>query len=312
MPNITREYYKKAIREKYEKEKNGDNSYYLEVPSQAKLRDLCWKIFVLNDRKDDLNIFSLFFKSEFDPTKETAFNQYVDKFRSIGSFLKGKKEPANFYAVELASILVDFELRPYSKFRKYYVAEENITEKVDDLILVDLKKEQNGENENTLEEENKGLKEVESSDESIKPLNLFVDFKKELPQKENVKTKRNILILTGIICLLFLVYYFAQQKQCMQWSGNHYEEVNCDLKIQEIGTYNVAEPLDERIINLRKIQVCDTTTFFKNGEAVIWYVKVGDSVEFFNTHGRHPENKKPLRPVTQYIIDKYLLKNKKE
>jgi hypothetical protein len=61
MQNITREYYKKAIREKYEKEKTGDNSYYLEVPSQAKLRDLCWKIFVLNDRKDDLNIFSLFF-----------------------------------------------------------------------------------------------------------------------------------------------------------------------------------------------------------------------------------------------------------
>lgn len=92
----------------------------------------------------------------------------------------------------------------------------------------------------------------------------------------------------------------------MQWSGDHYEEVSCDLEIQGIGTYISVEPLDERVIHLKKIKVSDTTTFFKNGEAVIWYAKVEEGVEFFNSHGMHPENNKPLKPVTQYIIDKYV------
>ena len=120
------------------------------------------------------------------------------------------------------------------------------------------------------------------------------------------KSKPTIIATTIIFCLTAgMIYLGFLKKSCMQWSGNHYEEVSCDLKVQEGGIYNVVEPLDERVINLRKIQVSDTTTFFKNDIAIIWYAKVGDSVEFFNTHGRHPESKKPLRPVTQYIIDKY-------
>lgn len=80
----------------------------------------------------------------------------------------------------------------------------------------------------------------------------------------------------------------------------------CTFQFCDYRTYISVEPLDERVIHLKKIKVSDTTIFFKKGEAVIWYVKVGDGVEFFNTHGRHPENNKPLKPVTQYIIDKYV------
>lgn len=91
----------------------------------------------------------------------------------------------------------------------------------------------------------------------------------------------------------------------MQWSTDHYERVRCNL---EMGIKdNKIEPFDETTFNLKKIAVCDTTTCFdNNGVAIIWYAKVGDSVEFFNTHGMHPEKKKSLKPVTHYIIDKYV------
>lgn len=44
----------------------------------------------------------------------------------------------------------------------------------------------------------------------------------------------------------------------------------------------------------------------KNEKAIIWYSKVGDSIEFFNTHGMHPETGRALRPITSYIINKYV------
>ena len=302
MQNITREYYKKAIREKYEKEKNGDNSYYLEVPSQAKLRDLCWKIFMLNGRKDDLNTFYLFFKSEFDSTQEAAFNQYLDKFRSIGSFLTGKKEPANFHAVELASILVDFELRPYAKFRKYYSEDKKDLGGKDDLVSIDTVMEPGIEFAEITEnlDEDKSFEVRASSFVSTNKNNFFERLFK--------KSKPTIKVMTIIFCLIAGVIYFAFFKtECMQWSIDHYEKVRCDLEMGLKGNYNKIEPFDETAFNLKKITICDTTTCFdNNGVPIIWYAKVGDSVEFFNTHGMHPEKKKPLKPVTQYIIDKYV------
>jgi hypothetical protein len=92
----------------------------------------------------------------------------------------------------------------------------------------------------------------------------------------------------------------------MQWSGDHYEKVDCDLKAVDFGAFGKIEPYEESKFGLKKIKVCDTTTCFINGEAIVWYAKTSsDKADFFNTHGRHPENDKPLRPVTNYIINKY-------
>lgn len=305
MQNITPEHYKKAIREKYEKEKSGDNSYYLETPSQARLRDLCWKIFVLSDNNDDLIIFSRFFKSEFDPTKEAAFNQYLDKFRSVGSFLKGKKEPANFYAVELASILVGFELRPYNKFRKYHTEEESETKQIkggnaDEVVTSNVQVP----TENGTEKDGGNAKEV------ISPATFFLSSTKTFSFKRLKNIKQIIVGVALVFGLGFAIsYYLFPKKQCMQWSNDHYEEVSCDLKILGTGNFNKIEPLDESVFNLKKIKVTQKTIFFKGGVAIVWYAKTANGIEFFNTHGRHPENGHALKPVTQYIINKYVVNN---
>jgi len=67
-------------------------------------------------------------------------------------------------------------------------------------------------------------------------------------------------------------------------------------------------PTDEKAMELKKIIVSDTTTFFEGGKAKIWYCKVGSVPEFFDGPGFHPITGKGLRPVTDYIIDKYIIK----
>lgn len=297
MPNNTFEDYKIAIQEKYKIEKEGVNFNFLNPPSQANLRNLCWEIFKSNTNNDDLSVFHSFFEFEFDLTKKNYFKEQKDRFRPIGSFLKDEKNPANRFAVELAAILVDFKPRPYSKFRRIGLSEEEIetSNKSDSLILVEV-------NENE-ENEQKG-------DVSIE--NLLVN--KKVPNKFSERFKNKLrwtmVVITIIFCLIAMVIYFAFfKKDCMQWAGDYYEKVDC---IQEIKSLDI-KPYNEIQFGLKKINVSDTTSFFKVGEPCVWYGKsVDGNYECFNIPGLHPETGKTLKPITQYIVDKYLLKNKEE
>lgn len=117
--------YKEEIREKYRIEKTGEKySHYLNNPSQALLRDLCWQIFNSEPKVDDLAIYRAFFKAEFIPKDEDTSPQYTDKFKKVGAFFKGERETAKITTVELAAILVDFENRPLKKYIKKRIEQE--------------------------------------------------------------------------------------------------------------------------------------------------------------------------------------------
>jgi len=95
---------------------------------------------------------------------------------------------------------------------------------------------------------------------------------------------------------------------CMYWDNNHYTKIDCNEKIDPETTII---PYNEQLFKyFFKIEATDTTTFFKAGEAVVWYVKVDGEPEFFSTDGKHPINGKELKKVTPYIIEKYVLKTK--
>jgi hypothetical protein len=328
--------YKEAVRSKYEEVKNGIYSNYLNSPSQANLRELCWKIFKSdNITIDDLSVYNDFFKFEFDSNNDDISTSYTDKFKKVGRFFRGETKPARIDTVNLAAILVGFELRPYIKFKKLAlvqagkVSEDKFEEIISNLITEAKSEAEIVKGEKSLEEnksfdkeeisnkvenlqEDEVLPEAEAPKENTESISLFVNVDEavQVPPKESGNKRDNlkIFITIGItFCLMIVVYYcFVKKKDCMQWSDNHYDEVSCELEVQGAGTFNSPETYDERIINLRRIQVCDTTTFFINNKAVVWYAKVGDNAEFFNTHGMHPENGKALRPVTHYIINKYV------
>lgn len=300
MSNNTINNYKKAIKEKYELEKNGDNYSYLAQPSQANLRKLCWQKFENNSNQNDLVVFTAFFGFPFDLANKNLFKTKTDRFKPIGSFFRGETESPTDDIIELAAILVDFQPRPFTKFRA----------KSNEMIGIVNVVEENSVNESVVLNSDGVLNQNEFKKEVNKPAIFFLNFKKSLSQSF-FKHSKVILVLVCFLALGFTISYFLfPKKQCMQWSYDHYEEVSCDMDIQGFKAANVIEVLDENVLDLRKIEVCDTTVFFKNGEALIWYAKTKDGIDCFNTHGRHPENYHALKPITPYIIRKYIKKEK--
>ncbi|KAF2509390.1 hypothetical protein EYY60_13510 [Flavobacterium zhairuonense] len=198
--NNTLEEYKKAIKIKYELEKEGKHFDYLFSPSRGKLRDLCWLIFENNPTQDDLNVFKNLLCLDFDHTKKNKFKEQKDKFRPIETFFKGETDPSNIDAINLAAILVDFQPRPFKKFNEKCRIEEAKMAKNAERIK------STAEIENEVIESKSFVKnENKESKESPEKGNPFLDLKdlysnsKKIAQ--NIPLKRVIKIAIGTVLL---------------------------------------------------------------------------------------------------------------
>ncbi|WP_264553925.1 hypothetical protein [Flavobacterium sp. N2038] len=311
--------YKEAIRNKFRIERSeGKHSHYLSNPSQALLRDLCWEIFTSNPKSDDLNVYRSFFRTDF-TSEENTSEKYTNKFKKVGGFYRGEKDPANISTVELAAILVDFQPRPFNKFKKELAEEDlklinelrntNVPEKEASVTEVTEKKETVSFMDSIASFPEAESEPIEIEKIVLKPTQTGIQPIDDIIEEPKAKSgkSRFIAIAAGLFLLCIIVYFASSQKQCMQWSGDHYEKVDCDLKIEGLGTAARIEILDKSLVNLQKVNVCDTTTFFdKNGTAIIWYGKTANGIDFFNSHGRHPESSSSLKPVTRHILGKYV------
>lgn len=194
----------------------------------------------------------------------------TDKFRPIETFLKRETDLADIEGINMAAILVNYKPRPFAKFKNLNI-------------------------------------EFEQENVEVKPVKI----EENLSIKRSSKKKIGILVL--LIGIVFLVGYSSKKlffsDDCMQWNGDHYEKVICEEKVQGIGSINKASVFDSSQFNLQKIEVCDTTTFFVGDKAVVWYCKVNGKPEYFTSHGCHPVTGKPLKPITDYIIKKYIEKH---
>lgn len=282
------EVYKKAIKAKFEEEKNGIYSSFFISPSRAKLRQLCEEKLKNSINSEDLNSFKFLFGFEFDASNKNKLQANTDKFRPIETFLKGETDLTDLNAINLAAMLVDFQPRPFRIFasKEDFVKNESVTLiKTHSSIKTDV-------------EESKSiisLKETNQSDYSIKK-----NFKR--------KISIGILSLIGVSTIGYTAKnIIAPEPQCMQWQKNHYEIVDCQSDNSK-GFMSQSEivPFNENQSQLIMIEVTDATTFFKNGKPLYWYCKVNGKPEFFNTHGLHPETKNALKPVSEYIIEKYV------
>jgi hypothetical protein len=206
----TLEEYKKAIKIKYETEKEGEYFDYLYSPSRGKLRDLCWLIFENNPTQDDLNVFRNLFCLDFDHTKKNKFKEQKDKFRPIETFFKGETDPLNIDAINLAAIIVDFQPRPFKKFDKKCRIEEAkqieiaakpkaVVEIEEEIIVV----------ERLVENENEESKEHPEKGNTF--FNLAAIFSKKIGQK--LYPRKIITITIGAVALVSSAcLYFVQKK----------------------------------------------------------------------------------------------------
>ncbi len=203
----TLEEYKKAIKIKYETEKEAEHFDYLYNPSRGKLRDLCWLIFENNPTKDDLNVFRNLFCLDFDHTKKNKFKEQKDKFRPIETFFKGETDPLNIDAINLAAVIVDFQPRPFKKFNEKCRIEEakqieiaNKAVEIEDKVIVVERLVKN---------------EHEESKEHPKKGNLLFDFAGIFSKKIGQKLYPRKIITIGIGAVALMssaLLYFVQKK----------------------------------------------------------------------------------------------------
>lgn len=136
----------------------------------------------------------------------------------------------------------------------------------------------------------------------------FVRKESELTSKpEGRSFKKNKASIVALMLFLLggsaYVGYESGKEDCMVWNEDHFERTNCS------GTGNEELLVTFRLGNFKKIINADTiTSFFKNGKVQVWYDKSNKELEFFTAPGIHPVNGKTLKPVTSYIIEKYIRK----
>lgn len=271
--------YKEAVQLFYETAKNNDVSGILFNPSPAQMRTLCLLICDKFISKKEEEVFRLFFETkEQESLKKSIENCNIDKFRPIISFLRRESDTENAIRVEMAAIIIDFKLRPYAVFSK-----------TDEVIAIT-------EGNYTVREE----RTVKTESSKIKtptptPTSSKSNFKNKIMVGSLV-----VLSALGVKKTLF------KEKECMKWCDDHYELVDCIKEKQGAASYEIIKPYDEREFERKELNVCDTTTFFVGEKPKVWYDKDKDGLHYFNMNGENPESGDLLKPMTNYMIAKYV------
>lgn len=278
----TNEDYIYAIKLKIEVQKNGVMCSYLTQPSPAQLRNLSLMLLENGLNANDENGFRNFFQTKKEEDLKKCINHFdIEKFKPIISFLKRKTTTTNSINLELIAIMVDFEDRPLFKFLNM------------DKILSNRKGNEN-------------------QHEIISFLNI--EKSNEIVKSEFVKSKIKLIFKIVLsFFLLFIFFYlikkeFFQEKECMQWQKDHFEPMKCEINSLGFAAVNEIKTLDKNLLGFKKINVNPKTIFFKNEKPIVWYFKKDGQLEFFNAPGFHPENGKPLKPISKYMIKKYVIK----
>ena len=119
---------------------------------------------------------------------------------------------------------------------------------------------------------------------------------KPLPSAKKWKAAAAVILILSFGFVLKTVLF---PSKCMVWKGDHYELVVPEHTANPSIKYEPVDP--NKLKYMRKIAVCDTTTFFKDGKPVIWYSQNG-GYEYFTYHGLHPVTGKTLKQITRTII----------
>ncbi len=264
------ENYKEQILLQYELARSGPDSDFLETPSPARLKDYCLILLERGLSAADMQVFVNFFGGEREGLHHRILMFDIDRMKPVRNFLCKKSNLTRMEAANLAAVLVNFENRPYARFR--------------DKGGTDLKRFRK-------EKSSPVLGTIAKTGRPVKGFGIALG-----------------------LAMIFSIGAFTSSKlmtepQCMQWMGTHYEQVECDLNF---GPADVVIPRDEvKLAGMRRLEPCDTVTYFRDGKPVVWYDKYKNKVQFFTMPGLHPENGRTLKPVTAYIIKKYAAKGKK-
>jgi hypothetical protein len=287
--------YQSMVLQEYERRRvAGDLSLRMHHLSPARLREECEVVCNLRyDRKDDKTLEGFFGQGgeKKDWLKAIRWHD-TDKFRPLQRFMNGEIKNPGPKNVELLAWLIDFTPRPFESAERIDVKNPDIPDCEQDKLP---------KNDNEIKEEAKPTEdpvqvapeEAPASTRYPKPLRSF--------------GRRKVVIAAIILAALVIgipwiwpgkSFVLIGPQGCMYWTGDHYQQVRCDQKID--GVQVIA--LDSaKLISFTKITRPDTITSSSIGK--VWYVRFNGNYEYYTSGGFHPiDQRLRLKPLTDYIL----------
>lgn len=116
------------------------------------------------------------------------------------------------------------------------------------------------------------------------------------------------IFMSFLLASGFFGYHYFTKQQWMEWQGTQYVEASFDAEKLRAGVLKAYK--SDRIESFGQLTPnCETVFFNDDGSVRIWYVKNKDgTIEYFSSYGLHPKTGRALKPISQYMINKYLCK----
>lgn len=290
MPQF-QEYRNQVLKAYQEKKQLGLLSLNLKRPTPAHLRDECLEVLTSRYLKTDDSLLRDFFGNH--ENYAAAIRQIdIDKFKPLINYLDGKTKATEDKNIELLAWLIDFKERP---FQFDYEGERTVAGSLSSAHPENIPLSIN-------EFTPKVKKEVVANQKIQEPLNPLIR------RKYLWSLMIIFLLLIATVGCFFWVKTHEQDKDCMYWTGNHFVSVDCSQHLPNIQTI----ALDTFELH-QQFKVLHPESLDEAGIKKLWYSKVDKKIEFFNIGGTHPEHpEKQLKPITDYIIHKYILQSGKK
>lgn len=242
--------------------------------------------------------------------------QYNDKFKTIANFLNNKTINPKYEVLEITAIIIDFENRPFKKFR--YELKINSNAHLEDNAGDEMIGSKNGSLEqiesdpqiktNPLEEQ-AVTKTSNTTTVNEKPVEQRTFVEQGLRKSFLNVLKKNYNPLFFVVVIGYLIYLnYSNDTQCMRWNGREYEKTDCKTEVNSFASTHEVIPFNNYKSELKLVIPNDKTIFFKHGKPVIWYIKKDKKVICYNRPGEDPETGKALKPITKYMVGRYFSK----
>lgn len=316
--------YERVVMEDYQRKKSHNVlSYQLADPTPARIRSECVRLCKKGLQKKDEKVIRDFCE-EWDNARTCLqiINRCgVDKFKPLSNFLKGGAGSTGYKNIELLAWLIDFPDRPYDYTKKYVSPTESepiIKEPepsqlaiVEALPVLEDPPTIATEVKNTDREDQKGAERSDSGTDKKSDIESTEDVIHDVQSHIGTGRKKSRFRKAAIVGVLLAVTgtsgYLLRNSPpsdggCMYWAKDHFQPIPCNQPIPN--TLVIA--LDTaRVKHFKKITRPDTIT--NRAKGGVWYSKIDNEIEFFTTGGEHPViNSRHLKPITDYIIDKYI------
>lgn len=281
----------------------------LKQPTPASIRKECLTVYKERpDKKDEPVLRSFFGPAASNNSFLSAIENFpTDGFRAFVNYLKGKAVKTDDKNVELLAWLIDFPHRPYRYGMDIMLSEKenailNGVDHIDENVSQEIE-EANDDDEAIFDQPHENA--VENHTLHTVHKQIPVD---SINPVGEIKSGKNVLIIDkkwliiGValfVSILSVGIYWLYDKSanCMYWTGDHYEKIDCDEDINDKVVFN-----EDRWKNFRKIT--DLSTITEKSIGVVHYFG-NKNREFFTSGGKHPiETTRYLRVMTRYIWEK--------